>query len=168
MLKGVYEPDYAKNLYAANPTGELDAILQREAVYCAIGRCAGRMKGRISFDQWLPLLESEATATGPNYRIIKRRIAWVIGKWIMEECSPSSNPKVWEILLHLLTDTSAGTDTVVRYSAATALSQCVNVSVVVSCFSQLTPSTDPRLQNHGYTALSWRLCGSIASACSRS
>lgn len=62
-----------------------------------------------------------------SYPIIKRRIAWLIGKWIGDECSPADNPKIWEVLVHLLKDRGQGTDVVVRLTAAIALRECVDV-----------------------------------------
>lgn len=59
---------------------------------------------------------------------MKRRIAWLIGKWIHDMCAPASDPVIWEILVHLLQDTSSGSDLVVRLTAANAVRECVDVS----------------------------------------
>jgi hypothetical protein len=67
-----------------------------------------------------------------SYPIIKRRIAWLLGKLVSEQCSAPNNPKVWETLVHLLRDRGAGSDAVVRLTAATALRECVNVCLVSS------------------------------------
>ncbi|KAI0347520.1 ARM repeat-containing protein [Trametopsis cervina] len=116
-------------------TSDLTSILQKEAMYCAIGRCATRLKGEIPFEQWLETtLVSESRERNPNtlthpnasYPIIKRRIAWLIGKWISSECSTPNNPKVWEVLAFLLQDKSEGSDAVVRLTAAVALKECVD------------------------------------------
>lgn len=135
----------------AQPTNDLPSILQKEALYCAIGRCATRLKDSIPFDQWLEQsLLPECRETNPRYRcrvllschrhfqltviflhsypIIKRRIAWVIGKWISDDCSPATNPRIWEALVHLLQDRGPGTDTVVRLTAAVSIRECVDVS----------------------------------------
>ncbi|KAF8165214.1 armadillo-type protein [Crassisporium funariophilum] len=106
---------------------DLAAVIQKEALYCAIGRCALRLKDQIDFDEWLKhSLVAEAQDTNPNYPIIKRRIAWVIGKWVSDECTSPNNPKIWEILVHLLQDRGPGTDTVVRLTAAAAFRECVD------------------------------------------
>lgn len=65
-----------------------------------------------------------------SYPIIKRRIAWLLGRLVSEQCSAPNNPKVWETLVHLLRDRSLGSDAVVRLTAATALCECVNVCLV--------------------------------------
>jgi hypothetical protein len=121
--------------------------LQKEALYCAIGRCAVRLKDRLPFSEWLEkTLAVEALSQDPKYDleilhhdlliriiihprfpIIKRRIAWLIGKWVSDQCSSPNNPRIWEILVHLLKDRSAGTDTVVRLTAANAVKECVDV-----------------------------------------
>ncbi len=62
-----------------------------------------------------------------SYLIIKRRIVWLIGRWVSEDCYPPTDPRIWQILLHLLTAKGTGTE-VVRLTAATALQQCVDVS----------------------------------------
>jgi hypothetical protein len=109
------------------PATTLDSILAREAIYCAVGRCAHRMKDNIDFNAWLSnVLVPEAQSQDPNYRIIKRRIGWVIGRWFYDHCAPATNPDVWRILVHLLMDRSDGSDTVVRMSAANSLRECVD------------------------------------------
>jgi len=62
-----------------------------------------------------------------SYPIIKRRIAWLIGKWISDMCAPANDPNVWELLVHLLRDRGPGTDSVVRLTAAAALRECIDV-----------------------------------------
>lgn len=63
-----------------------------------------------------------------SFSIIKRRIAWVIGKWISSRCSPANNSKIWDVLVHLLMDRGTRTDAVVRLTAAISLKECVDVS----------------------------------------
>lgn len=38
---------------SAQQSADLAGVLQKEALYCAIGRCASRMKGVIPFEEWL-------------------------------------------------------------------------------------------------------------------
>jgi len=73
-----------------------------------------------------------------SYPIIKRRIAWLVGKWIADSCSSPNNPKVWQILVHLLQDRGPGTDAVVRLTAAVALRECVdvcNILIIIHCYN---------------------------------
>ncbi|OAX44518.1 ARM repeat-containing protein [Rhizopogon vinicolor AM-OR11-026] len=111
----------------AQPTVDLASVIQKEALYCAIGRCATRLRDVIPFSQWLQHnLLAEARETNQNYPIIKRRIAWLIGKWISDMCTPANDPNIWELLVHLLRDRGPGTDSVVRLTAATALRECID------------------------------------------
>lgn len=63
-----------------------------------------------------------------RYPIIKRRIAWLLGKWVSEECTSPANDLVWKILIHLLSDA----DAVVHFTAAFALRECLDVCGSVS------------------------------------
>lgn len=111
----------------AQPTVDSASVIQKEALYCAIGRCAIHLREVIPFSQWIQHnLLAEARETNQYYPIIKRRIAWLIGKWISDMCSPANDPNVWEILIHLLRDRGLGTDSVVRLTAATALRECID------------------------------------------
>lgn len=40
-------------IYLARPSLDLDSVVQKEALYCAIGRCAIRLKNVLQFDVWL-------------------------------------------------------------------------------------------------------------------
>jgi len=130
-------------------TVDLPSIIQKEALYCAIGRCAPRLKDIIPFEQWLSHnLIFEARETNPksvslpshspldtsyfpsSYPIVKRRIAWLIGKWISDMCSPADSSTIWEVLVHLLRDRGHGTDAVVRLTAAVALKECIDVRFI--------------------------------------
>ncbi|KAI0081841.1 ARM repeat-containing protein [Panus rudis PR-1116 ss-1] len=124
------------------PAIDLQTILQKEALYCAIGRCASKLDSVIPFEEWLQTnLIPEARDTNPNYPIIKRRIAWLIGRWISNECSGPNNPTVWEVLLHLLSDRSSGTDSVVRITAAIAIRECVDtLQFDVNVFAPYLPN----------------------------
>ena len=52
---------------AAQSSDSLDAILQREALYCAIGRCAIRLKDKLPFNAWLEgSLATEARSQNPR------------------------------------------------------------------------------------------------------
>ncbi|KAF9226602.1 ARM repeat-containing protein [Gyrodon lividus] len=123
------------------PTVDLASVVQKEALYCAIGRCATRLRDVIPFTEWMRhKLVTEARETNPNFPIIKRRIAWLIGKWIGDMCSPATDPTIWEILVHLLRDRGPGSDAVVRLTAANALRECVDtVSFNITIFAPFLP-----------------------------
>jgi hypothetical protein len=53
--------------YLAQPSADLPSIIQKEALYCAIGCCTSRLKDDIPFDQWLHhTLLLEARETNPK------------------------------------------------------------------------------------------------------
>lgn len=113
----------------AKPITDMAAVLQKEAVYCAVGRCAHRLKNHINFDAWInDSLEAEANDLQPTSRIIKRRIAWLFGRWFQENLVMGSRARVYGILVTLLQNQGEGSDPVVRLTAATALKDCIDVS----------------------------------------
>ncbi|KAG9317447.1 ARM repeat-containing protein [Chiua virens] len=125
------------------PTTDLASILQKEALYCAIGRCANKVRDVIPFDEWMRhKLVVEARETNPSFPIIKRRIAWLIGRWISDMCADATDPVIWEILVHLLQDRSPGSDAVVRLTAANALRECVDtIRFDIDSFLHFLPTT---------------------------
>lgn len=133
---------------SVKPAVDLNTVIQKEAIYCALGRCAHRLKKEIPFNQWLQhtLAVEAKEPTNPrydfnhlslplanyySYPIIKRRIAWLIAKWVSEDCASPDNPLIWDVLVHLLSDRSSSTDTVVRLTAATALKDCIDVCRII-------------------------------------
>lgn len=52
----------------AQPPADLNAVVQKEALYCAIGRCALRLKNVIQLDTWLNgPFNNEAHDSNPTY-----------------------------------------------------------------------------------------------------
>lgn len=141
------------NSAPALPTVDLQSVIQKEALYCAIGRCATRLHEVIPFNQWLEhSLIAEVRDTNPklvslffsvsslnisadepiSFPIIKRRIAWLIGQWVSSGCFAANVPGIWDVLVHLLRDRGPGTDAVVRLTAASAMGECVDVCIMKS------------------------------------
>ncbi|KAH9966059.1 ARM repeat-containing protein [Russula dissimulans] len=110
------------------PPASLQDIVQKEAVYCAIGRCAHRLRDNLDLSSWIEVAKAEATNSSADYLILQRRIVWVIGRWVSGECYPATDPRIWQILLHLLTAKGTGTE-VVRLTTAFALQQCVDATL---------------------------------------
>lgn len=53
--------------YKGQRSVDLASVVQKEALYCAIGRCASRLKESIPFDEWLEhTLVAEAQDTNPK------------------------------------------------------------------------------------------------------
>lgn len=64
---------------------------------------------------------------------MKRRIAWLIGKWHFDEKRDQAmNTRIWDVLLFLLSNRSEASDPAVRLTAVVAITECVDVSARVS------------------------------------
>lgn len=58
----------AHNSIAGVPTVDLESIVQKEALYCAIGRCAIRLRDAIPFQDWVSKrLAVEVKDQNPKY-----------------------------------------------------------------------------------------------------
>jgi hypothetical protein len=118
------------------PTHDLEAILNKDAVYNAVGLAAFDLYEEIDFDQWLVGLEAELAVKDSNYRIVRRRAAWLLGQWSGIKLSPELRPRLYQILLPLLDPTE---DMVVRLVAAKAL------KVVIDDFEFSSAELEPYL-----------------------
>lgn len=74
-----------------------------------------------------------------SHRILKRRVAWLIGQWVGSDEECAKLPLVWEILLHLLAERGEASDMAVNLTAAIAVKESVDVSAM-SLKLQLTHS----------------------------
>uniref|UniRef100_A0A0P4WDI7 Importin N-terminal domain-containing protein n=1 Tax=Scylla olivacea TaxID=85551 RepID=A0A0P4WDI7_SCYOL len=109
-----------------NPVDPSDfmGILQKDAVYNAVGLAAFELFDDIDFDQWFTtFLINELKVKDSNYRIIRRRVIWLIGQWTRVKFSPEHRPTLYEACIHLL---AAEEDFVVRLSAAMTLKHSVD------------------------------------------
>lgn len=53
---------------------------------------------QIDFDQWLVSgLEAELAVKDSNYRIVRRRVAWLLGQWSGVKLSPALRPKLYQV-----------------------------------------------------------------------
>ncbi|KAF8195734.1 armadillo-type protein [Mycena galopus ATCC 62051] len=125
------------NSFGTQTASNLQEVIQKEALYCAIGRCSSRLKTMIPFEQWLATtLAAEAKSSETIYAIIKRRIAWLLGKWASESCISATNNLMWEILILLLKDS----DSVVRFTAAISLRECIDtIEFDINVFARYLP-----------------------------
>ncbi|XP_071542766.1 importin-11-like [Panulirus ornatus] len=106
-----------------NPS-DYHGILQKDAVYNAVGLAAFELFDDIDFDQWFTSsLINELKVKDSNYRIIRRRVIWLIGQWTSVKFSPEHRPTLYEACIHLLAPEE---DFVVRLSAAMTLKHSVN------------------------------------------
>ncbi|WOO78855.1 Importin-11 [Vanrija pseudolonga] len=113
----------------AIPPTDLASILRKEAVYCAVGRLSRALAthGGVDFNRFLQGVSSWLGQPQPLLRILKRRVAWLIGQWVGsdEECAKIG--LVWQILIHLLAERGEASDAAVNLTAAIAVKECVDL-----------------------------------------
>ncbi len=83
-------------------------------------------------------IEQELANKESNYRIVRRRAAWLVGQWSGVKLSPELRPKLYQILVPLL---RRDEDLVVRLAAAKAL------KVVIDDFEFTTDELKPYLSS---------------------
>ncbi|KAJ3279966.1 Importin-11 [Borealophlyctis nickersoniae] len=106
-----------------NPDAQ--ALLLKDAVYCAVGLCAHDLYDYVDLVSWFRTkLRIEATIRDPSYKYIRRRVAWVLGCWVPVKYSPEIQGDVYTTLLSLM---NPNEDTVVRLTAVLHLKICIDV-----------------------------------------
>ncbi|RUS22823.1 armadillo-type protein [Endogone sp. FLAS-F59071] len=99
-------------------------LMFKDAVYCAVGLGAHDLFDSLDFDVFLvKRLSQEAWNREPNLKIIRRRIAWLIGKWVGVKIGKPARPDVYRVMLHLMYPDE---DMVVRLTAVNNLKNCVD------------------------------------------
>ena len=61
---------------------------------------------------------NDAQQTGQGYKVLRRRIAILIGQWITIKISDANRPLVYQLFQHLLNKNDETNDHVVRVTAA--------------------------------------------------
>ncbi|CEQ38881.1 SPOSA6832_00361, partial [Sporobolomyces salmonicolor] len=117
-------PSMAALLQQVSTPQSMEGLLLKEAVYTAVGRSPSDLESAINFQGWLEgTLVAECYGTDSNYRIIRRRIAWLLGNWVGEDLAASSRTQIYTLLVHLL-GRNASTDPAIRLTAARSLAKC--------------------------------------------
>lgn len=105
-------------------SSSLRDILVKDAIYNAVGLSAFNLFDDIDFNQWFTSqLVHELHLTGSNFRIIRRRVIWLIGRWTGVKFSPSLRPTVYGECLQLMRPEE---DMTVRLAASTALMSTID------------------------------------------
>lgn len=103
---------------------DMKQILSKDAVYNAVGLAAFDLFDEVNFDQWfVSILRKELEIKEPSYKVIRRRVVWLIGQWAGIKLSGELRPVLYETTLPLL---SSEEDLVVRLEAAAALKAAVD------------------------------------------
>ncbi|XP_034176421.1 importin beta11 isoform X2 [Osmia lignaria lignaria] len=102
----------------------LHAILLKDAVYNAVGLAAFDLYDEVNFDQWFSTtLKEELKIQSNNYRIIRRRVCWLIGRWTSVKLSAELRPELYELMVEVL---SPEEDLGVRLAASDALKLAID------------------------------------------
>ncbi|XP_050443449.1 importin-11 [Adelges cooleyi] len=106
------------NRELVDPTN-LEAVLKKDAIYNAFGLTAFEMFDIINFDDWFnTTLRQELMETRGHSRVLKRRVAWLIGQWLTVRLNPEYRPELYNILIGLLNPEQ---DMAVRLAATSTL-----------------------------------------------
>ncbi|KHJ33542.1 putative importin-beta domain-containing protein [Erysiphe necator] len=96
-----------------------DTILTKDAVYTAMGLSAPVIFKDFNFDTFLSsTIVNDVQTTGPGFKILRRRIAILIGQWVTIELSEKGRLMVYKIFQHLLNAEDETNDRVVQITAA--------------------------------------------------
>ncbi|KAI8368386.1 armadillo-type protein [Choanephora cucurbitarum] len=107
----------------ANVTDQ-QGLLFKDAVYNAIGLGVNSLYGKLDFEPFvINRLTVELNNKEPTFKILRRRIASLLGKWVNEGISSDCRKVIYEILLQLMAEEE---DLVVRLTAANALKQAID------------------------------------------
>ncbi|TQS36228.1 hypothetical protein Golomagni_03329 [Golovinomyces magnicellulatus] len=94
-------------------------IIPKDAIYAAMGLSAPILSETFDFNSFLAsTLVNETQKTGPGFKILRRRIAILIGQWITVNVSNESRATVYQIFQHLLKAEEETNDRVVHITAA--------------------------------------------------
>uniref|UniRef100_A0A668UW13 Importin-11 n=1 Tax=Oreochromis aureus TaxID=47969 RepID=A0A668UW13_OREAU len=75
------------------------------AVYNAVGLAAYELFDNVDFDQWFKnQLLGELQVSHHRYKLIRRRVIWLIGQWISVKFKSDLRPLLYEVILSLMQD----------------------------------------------------------------
>eukprot|EP00794_Sanderia_malayensis_P009834 gene9834-10843_t len=112
------------SLTSSHQDDNFEQLINREAVYYALGLASYELFGDLNFDQFFQTsLIKELKNLSPRFKVIRRRVLWLIGRWINVSFSNESRVLLYEIISEML---SGSEDLVVRITAAQTLKDAVD------------------------------------------
>ncbi|XP_072353060.1 importin-11 isoform X1 [Scyliorhinus torazame] len=115
--------EMVQNLHGPTNVDNTVGLVVKDAVYNAIGLAAYELFDSVDFDQWFnSQLLAELQVTHIRYKLIRRRVIWLIGQWISVKFKSELRPMLYEAILNLMQDQ----DRVVRIETATTLKLAVD------------------------------------------
>ncbi|XP_073440360.1 importin-11 isoform X2 [Dendrobates tinctorius] len=110
-------------LQGPTPLEDQNAICIKETVYNAVGLAAYELFDSVDFDEWFKSqLLGELQITHDRYKLLRRRVIWLIGQWVAVKFKADLRPSLYQAILNLLQDQ----DLVVRIETATTLKLAVD------------------------------------------
>ena len=101
-------------------------VLLKDSIYGAIGLSAPVLDDKVDFDAFIrSTLVSEVQINQPGYNILRRRIAIVLGQWLPIK-EGLDRQLVYQIFQHLLDESDALNDNVVRITAGRQLKNVID------------------------------------------
>lgn len=115
--------EMVQNLQGPTNVEDPVQLLMKDAVYNAVGLAAYELFDNVDFDTWFKnQLLGELQVNHHRYKLIRRRVIWLIGQWISVKFKSDLRPLLYEVILSLMQDP----DLVVRIETATTLKLTVD------------------------------------------
>ncbi|KAI9291960.1 ARM repeat-containing protein [Neoconidiobolus thromboides FSU 785] len=112
------------------PKDNIEQILIKDAIYNGIGLAAHELFNSFDFDHWFNdhlSKELEYYETGTSQMILRYRISWLIGQWIVVKSNKERRHIYYEVLLYLLEKDHIQPESIIyRWSAVNSLKICVD------------------------------------------
>ncbi|XP_067087527.1 importin-11 isoform X1 [Osmerus mordax] len=115
--------EMVQNLQGPTNVEDPVQLLMKDAVYNAVGLAAYELFDNVDFDTWFKnQLLGELQVGHHRYKLIRRRVIWLIGQWISVKFKSDLRPLLYEAILSLMQDP----DLVVRIETASTLKLTVD------------------------------------------
>ncbi|CAK6950596.1 importin-11 isoform X1 [Scomber scombrus] len=97
--------EMVQNLQGPTNVEDHVQLLMKDAVYNAVGLAAYELFDNVDFDQWFKnQLLGELQVSHHRYKLIRRRVIWLIGQWISVKFKSDLRPLLYEVILSLMQD----------------------------------------------------------------
>ena len=107
-----------------NSLDNFELILQKEAVYHAIGLASYELFDEFNFDTWfINQLVPDLHKSGVEYTILHNRVLWLIGRWINVKFSAPNRILLYQIICNILKESK---DIVVKLTTSETLRLAVD------------------------------------------
>ena len=99
-----------------------DQIFLKDSLYSAVGTAAACLEDKLDFNTFLQsTLVPEVQIDKPDYNLLRRRIAILLGQWVPIKPDTLDRRAVYQIFTHLLSKDDGINDSVVRVTAGRQL-----------------------------------------------